>query len=58
MTMIVSRETWGAKHNDGFYSRKVGRLDKWLHHSVTLKLAIDAALASEYREMRNLDDIG
>lgn len=58
MTMIISRETWGAKHNDGFYNRKVGRLDKWLHHSVTLQLAIDAALASEYREMRKLDDIG
>ncbi|WIV42601.1 N-acetylmuramoyl-L-alanine amidase [Glutamicibacter nicotianae] len=58
MTMIISRETWGAKHNDGFYNRKVGRLDKWLHHSVTVQLAIDAALASEYREMRKLDDIG
>lgn len=58
MTQIITREQWGAEHNDGFYNRKVGRLDKWLHHSVTLQLAINAALESEYREMRKLDDIG
>lgn len=58
MSSIISRETWGARHNDGFYNRKVGRLDKWLHHSVTVQLAIEAALEAEYREMRNLDDIG
>lgn len=58
MSSIISRETWGARHNDGFYNRKVGRLDKWLHHSVTTQLASDASASAEYREMRNLDDIG
>ncbi|WP_404285444.1 N-acetylmuramoyl-L-alanine amidase [Glutamicibacter arilaitensis] len=58
MPSIISRETWGAEHADGFYNRKVGRLDKWLHHSVTAHLAKAAALAQEYAEMRKLDDIG
>lgn len=58
MTQIISRKTWGARHNDGFYNRKVGRLDKYAHHSVTTQLDEDATLAEEYREMRKLDDIG
>ncbi len=58
MTAIISRETWGAEHADGFYNRKVGRLDKWLHHSVTTQLDADASTSSERREMRKLDDIG
>ena len=58
MTNIISRKTWGARHNDGFYNRIVGRLDKWLHHSVTAQLKTDASLDQEYAEMRKLDDIG
>ena len=58
MTAIISRETWGARHADGFYNRKVGRLDKWLHHSVTTQLAIAASTDAERREMRKLEDIG
>lgn len=58
MSTIISRETWGARHADGFYNRVVGRLDKWLHHSVTTQLSIEATLAQEYAEMRKLDDIG
>lgn len=55
---IISRETWGARHNDGFYNRKVGRLDKWLHHSVTKQLSKDDPSALERVEMRKLEDIG
>ena len=58
MTQIISRKTWGARHNDGFYNRKVGRLDKWLHHSVTAHLSKDAKQPHEEAEMRKLDDIG
>lgn len=58
MSSIISRETWGAEHHDGFYARKVGRLDKWAHHTVTAQLSKDADLADEYAEMRKLDDIG
>lgn len=58
MSNIISRETWGACHNDGFHNRKVGRLDKWLHHSVTKQLSKDAPTADERVEMRNLDNIG
>src|SRR5690606_11920100 len=58
MTRIISRETWGARHADGFYNRKVGRLDKWLHHSVTTQLPTNASTEAERREVRKLDDIG
>lgn len=58
MTSIISRETWGARHADGFYNRKVGRLDKWLHHSVTAQLPTNASTEAERREVRKLDDIG
>lgn len=58
MTSIISRETWGARHNDGFHNRKVGRLDKWLHHSVTTQLATDASQDREEIEIRKLEDIG
>lgn len=58
MPSIISRESWGAAHADGFYNRKVGRLDKWLHHSVTKQLSPEATQAAEEAEMRNLDRIG
>lgn len=58
MSGIISREQWGAEHADGFYNRKVGRLDKWLHHSVTTQLPVDASQAAEEREIRKLEDIG
>lgn len=58
MSNIISRETWGARHADGFYNRKVGRLDKWLHHSVTTQLDTDASQDREEIEIRKLEDIG
>lgn len=58
MSNIISRETWGARHNDGFHNRKVGRLDKWLHHSVTTQLDTDASQDREEIEIRKLEDIG
>lgn len=58
MSGIITREQWGAEHADGFYNRKVGRLDKWLHHSVTTQLATTASQAAEEREIRKLEDIG
>lgn len=58
MSNIISRETWGARHKDGFYDRKVGRLDKWLHHSVTAQLDANATQAQEEVEVRKLEDIG
>lgn len=58
MPSIIPRETWGAAHADGFYNRKVGRLDKWLHHSVTTQLSPKATQDAEEAEMRNLDRIG
>lgn len=58
MSGIISRESWGAANADGFYNRKVGRLDKWLHHTVTAQLSSKATQDAEEAEMRNLDRIG
>lgn len=58
MPSIIKREDWGAKYNDGFYNRKVGRLDKWLHHTVTTQLSETAKQAVEMAEVRELERIG
>lgn len=58
MNAIIDRKDWGATQADGFYNRKVGRLDKWLHHTVTTQLSVDASQATEASEMRSLERIG
>ena len=58
MSKIISRRTWGARHSNGVGTRKVGRLEKYLHHSVTAHLSEDATLAQEYAQMRVLEQIG
>ncbi len=58
MVRIIPRKEWGAKHKDGFYNRRVGRLDKYLHHTVTTHLPVSALEESECAHMRNLESIG
>lgn len=55
---IISRKTWGARYRNGVGSRKVGRLEKYFHHTVTAHLDADATLAQEYAQMRALEQIG
>lgn len=58
MNAIIDRKEWGATEADGFYNRKVGRLDKWLHHTVTTQLSSDAKQSTEESEMRGLERTG
>lgn len=58
MNAIIDRKDWGATKADGFYNRKVGRLDKWLHHTVTKQLSVDASQKAEEVEMRDLEATG
>lgn len=58
MAGIISRSTWGARHGTGWGNRSVGRLTKWLHHSVTTHLSASATLAQEYAQMRAIEGIG
>lgn len=55
---IIGRKTWGARYREGFGTRRVGSLEKWLHHSVTTHLPVTATQAQEMAEMRKLEAIG
>lgn len=58
MLEIIDRKDWGATEADGFYNRKVGRLDKFLHHTVTTQLSASAKQSTEESEMRGLERTG
>ena len=58
MIEIITREQWGAIHANGFHTRAVGDLEKWLHHSVTAQLPKTASMRDEVKQMRILEDIG
>lgn len=55
---IASRKTWGASHSNGVGIRPVGNLQKYLHHSVTAQLPVNATVAQERTQMRLLEHIG
>lgn len=62
---IISRERWGAVHEDGFGSAPLPASQVWLHHSVTLAPDIgwldadrDGVDDDEERAMRTLEAIG
>lgn len=56
--VIIPREDWGARFHDGFHYRKVGNLEKWLHHSVTLAPDLVPPFTDDYAAIRELDQIG
>lgn len=56
--MIRTRASWGARHRDGVGNRPVGRLEKYLHHSVTRHLSKTATVAEEQVQMRTVEGIG
>lgn len=55
---ITTRSQWGARYRDGFGARPIGRLETWLHHSVTTHLKADATAAEERAEVRKIESIG
>ncbi len=52
--IIVSREGWGARHDDGFGQAPLPATEVWLHHSVTKA----PTPSGEKSAMRTLEQIG
>lgn len=55
---IIPRAEWGAQFRNGFGARRVGSLDKWLHHSVTVAPDLVAPFDDDYAAVRSLERIG
>lgn len=55
---IFTRKQWGAKYAPGFGSRKVGTLDKWLHHSVSKQLTAAASYDEDAAQVRAIENTG
>lgn len=55
---IISRAEWGARYRNGVGTRSIGKLEKYLHHSVTAHLSEHATIAQEMAQMRVLEQIG
>lgn len=58
MSGIQSRASWGAQHRDGVATRSLGRLEKYLHHSVTKQLPVTASIEEERVQCRVVESIG
>lgn len=58
MSRIISRSQWGARHQDGYGTRPVGRLEKYLHHTVTSTLSENASLSEDVAQIRVVERIG
>ena len=58
MSRIIPRKEWGAQYRDGVANRRVGRLDKIAHHSVTTQLGASATFAQDAAEVRKIERIG
>lgn len=58
MTRIYSRASWGARYRNGVGTRRVGSLQKYLHHSVTKHLPASATVAEEKVQCRVVEAIG
>lgn len=55
---IIPRSEWGARHRGGFYDRPVGRLRRYLHHSVTIAPDLVPPFTDDYTAVRSLESIG
>lgn len=54
---IIPRGEWGARYAPGPYTRKVGNLEKWLHHSVTVAPDLVAPFTDDYAAVRSIEAI-
>lgn len=55
---IISRGEWGAIHEPGWGLRTVGKLDKFLHHSVAQEPDLVPPFSDDFAAMRQLEAIG
>lgn len=56
--MIISRETWGARHPDGFRAAPIPAQRVWLHHSVTIAPDLRVPFDDDDQAIRTLERIG
>lgn len=52
---IISRPEWGSTQPDGFGSRSIGSLDKWLHHTATNTPSEGLSQAEESAIVRQIE---
>ncbi|WP_051433251.1 peptidoglycan recognition protein family protein [Promicromonospora kroppenstedtii] len=57
MTEIISRAAWGAKYAPGPYTRKLGHLEQWLHHTVTVAPNVTPPFTDDYAAVRAVEAI-
>jgi hypothetical protein len=55
---IIPRAEWGARHGSSGVKRRVGGLEKWLHHSVSWSAGPTASLNEDIKAVRKVEDIG
>lgn len=55
---IISRETWGARHPDGFDDAPLPASEVWLHHSATVAPDLFPPFDDEDQAVRQLEAIG
>lgn len=55
---IIQRPEWGARHEDGFGPRRVGDLEVFVHHSVTIAPDLVPPFSDDYAAVRTLEAIG
>lgn len=58
MSSIISRSSWGARHQDGYGTRPVGRLSVYGHHSVTGNSGPNATYAQDCAAVRTVERVG
>jgi peptidoglycan hydrolase-like protein with peptidoglycan-binding domain len=58
MVQIASRASWGARFRDGDAASAALSRKVVIHHTVTTQLPVNATVAQEQQQMRNLEQIG
>jgi hypothetical protein len=54
---IITRAQWGARYAPGPYTRRVGELETWLHHTVTVAPDLVAPFTDDYAAVRAVEAI-
>jgi hypothetical protein len=55
---VIQRPEWGARHEDGFGPRRIGNLQVYVHHSVTIAPDLIPPFTDDYDAIRQLERIG
>lgn len=58
MSSIISRASWGARYQNGYGNRPVGRLSLYAHHPVIASPGANATFAQDAAAVRTVERIG